>query len=64
MNKGKDMSGVPTLVYDVAFVRNAGWSTGRESYGHRVLIVVVGVTPHQGDDNAVHRAKQDRLEYR
>ena len=62
MNKGKDMNGLPTSVYHVAFVRNTGWPTGRESYGHRVLIVVVGVTPHQGDGSAVHRAKQDRLD--
>jgi len=26
-----------------------GWPTGRESYGHGVLVVVVGVTPHQGE---------------
>jgi hypothetical protein len=45
MNKGKGMSGVPTLVYHVAFVRNTGWPTGRESYGHFSLMVVDGVTP-------------------
>jgi len=28
--------------------RNMGWSKGRESYGHGVTVVVVGVTPHQG----------------
>ncbi len=33
---------------------------GGDVYGHRVLIVVVGVTPHQEDGNAVHRAMQDR----
>jgi hypothetical protein len=54
------MSGAPTSVYNVSFVRNAGWPTGRESYGHGVLMVVDGVTPIQGDGNAVHRAKQDR----
>jgi hypothetical protein len=36
------------------------WPTGRESYGEGVLTVVVGVTPHQGDGNAVHRAIGDR----
>jgi len=51
------MSGAPTSVFDVRFVRNAGWPTGRESYGHGVPIVVVGVTTYQGDGNAVHRAK-------
>ena len=56
------MSGVPTLVYNVSLVRKTGWPTGRESQGHRVLIVVVGATPHPGDGNAVHRAKQDRLD--
>ncbi len=55
------MNGTPTLVYGVSFVRNAGWPTGRESYGYGVPILVVGVTPHQGDGNAVHRAKWDRL---
>ncbi len=57
---GKDMNGTPKLVYDVSFVRNAGWPTGRESYGHGVPIVVDGVTSIQGDGNAVHRAKWDR----
>ncbi len=28
--------------------------------GHRVRIVVVGVTPHQGDGNTGYRAKSDR----
>lgn len=49
MSRRKDMSGVPTSVYDVSFVRNTGWPTGRESYGHGVLMVVVGVTPHRGE---------------
>jgi hypothetical protein len=62
MSRSKGMNGAPKLVYDVSFVRNTGWPTGRESYGHRVLIVVVGVTPHQGDGNAVRRAKQGRLD--
>jgi hypothetical protein len=54
------MSEVPTSVYDVRDIRNSGWPTGRESYGHAVLGVVDGVTPIPGDGNAAHRAKQDR----
>ena len=54
------MNDIPTLSYDVSYVRNAGWPTGRESYGHGVLMVVDGVTPIQGDGNADYRAKQDR----
>ena len=50
----------PTENENVHSIRNMGWPTGREFYGHRVLIVVGGVTPAQGDGNAVHRAKQDR----
>ena len=42
------MSGVPTSVYHVSLVRKAGWPTGGDAYGHGVLMVVVGVTPHQG----------------
>lgn len=42
------MSGVPTSVYGVSFVRKTGWPTGGDVYGHGVLIVVVGVTPHRG----------------
>jgi hypothetical protein len=57
---GKVMNGVPTSVYDVQRIRNAGWPTGRESYGHGILVVVDGVTPIQEDGNAVHRAKQER----
>jgi hypothetical protein len=56
----KGMSGASTSVYDVSCDWNAGWPTGRESYGHGVPIVVDGVTPIQGDGNAVHRAKWDR----
>jgi len=43
------MSGVPTSVYDVSGDRKTGWPTGRESYGHGVLIVVDGVTSIQGE---------------
>ena len=44
----------------VSHIRNAGWPTDGDAYGHRVLVVVVGVTPHQGDGNADYRAMQDR----
>jgi hypothetical protein len=54
------MNGGPTSVYNVQSIRNAGWPTGGDSYGHRVLIVVEGVTPIQGDGHADYRAKQDR----
>ena len=54
------MNDTPKATYDVHCIRNAGWPTGRESYGHGAPIVVDGVTPIQGDGNAVHRAKQDR----
>ena len=60
MSRGKDMNGAPKSVYDVSFVRNTGWPTGGDAYGHRVLVVVGGVTPSQGDGKAVRRAKQDR----
>jgi len=35
---------------------------GGDAYGYGVPMVVVGVTPHQGDGNAGHRAKWDRLD--
>ena len=43
------MNGVPTSVSDVQCIRNAGWPTGRESYGHGILVVVDGVTTIQGE---------------
>ncbi len=54
------MNDIPKSVYDVHSIRKAGWPTGGDAYGHRVLVVVVGVTPHLGDGNAVYRAMQDR----
>jgi hypothetical protein len=60
MSTCKGMNGVPTSDCDVSPVRNTGSPTGRESYGDRVLIVVVEVTLHQGDGKTVRRAKQDR----
>jgi hypothetical protein len=54
------MNDVPTVAYDVVCIRKAGWPTGGDAYGHGVLMVVDGVTPIQGDGNAVRRAKQDR----
>jgi hypothetical protein len=44
----------------VCHVRNAGWPTGREPHGHGASVVVVGVTPYQGDGNAGYRAKGGR----
>jgi hypothetical protein len=43
------MNDVPTSVSDVQRIRNAGWPTGGDAYGHGILVVVVGVTPHQGE---------------
>jgi hypothetical protein len=54
------MNDIPTSAYSVHGIRKAGWPTGGDAYGHRVLVVVDGVTPIQGDGNAVHRAMQDR----
>ncbi len=61
MRKSKGMNKAPKSIY-ITFKLYGTWDglRGREPYGHGVLIVVVGVTPHQGDGNAVHRAKQDR----
>src|SRR5438270_718089 len=39
----------PTARSDVDHRGNAGWPPAREGHGHRVLIVVVGVMPHQGE---------------
>jgi hypothetical protein len=36
------MNEVPTSVYNVRDIQNSGWPTGRESYGHAVLVVVRG----------------------
>ena len=33
---------------NVTMYRITGWPTGREPHGHGALVVVVGVTPHQG----------------
>ena len=54
------MNDRPTSAYDVQSIRNAGWPTGGDAYGHGVLMVVDGVAPIQGDGNADYRAKQDR----
>ncbi len=45
----KGMSGAPTAHSDGRQRRTAGWPTAREGHGHGVLILLVGVTPHQGD---------------
>jgi hypothetical protein len=38
----------PTSRSDVYASGKTGWPTAREGQGHGVLVVVVGVTPHQG----------------
>ncbi len=40
--QGKGMSDVPTSVYNVRDIRNSGWPTGGDTYGHGVLVVVDG----------------------
>jgi hypothetical protein len=34
------MNNVPNVTYDVHCVRNIGWPTSREAYGHRASIVL------------------------
>ena len=60
MRISKGINKAPKSVYNVSIARNMGSPESREGYGDGVLIVVVGVTPHQGDGRADHRAKQDR----
>ena len=45
---------------DVQHVRNTGSPKWGDPYGDGVLVIVGGVTPIQGDGNAVHRAMQGR----
>jgi hypothetical protein len=58
---------------NVYLVRNTGWPTGREPYGHGVPIVVVGVTTYQGEResrsqgegeqvNQISRVAEDRCD--
>ena len=61
MRRSKGMKEAPKSIYYVSIVRNMGSPTGRESYGDGVLIVVVGVMPHQGDGKPDYRSKQDRM---
>ncbi len=35
--QGKGMSDVPTSVYNVRDIRNSGWPTGGDAYGHGVV---------------------------
>ncbi len=49
MTSLKAMSWEPTSRSDVPSGRNMGWPKARECYGHGVVIVVVGVTSHQGE---------------
>ena len=46
---------------NVYMPRNTGLSKERKLHDNGVPILVVRVTPHQGNGNAVHRAKGDRL---
>lgn len=46
---------------NVYMLRNAGLSKEHKLHDNGVPILVVRVTPHQGDGNAGHRAKGDRL---
>ena len=61
MRKSKGMSETPKSNYYVSIVRNMGLPKWGDPYGDGILIVVVGVTPYQGDGRADHRAKQDRM---
>ncbi|GAC1520259.1 MAG: hypothetical protein NVS2B16_27230 [Chloroflexota bacterium] len=45
----KEADKAPTARSDVDDRGTAGWPTAREGQGHRVLVVVVGVTPYQGN---------------
>ena len=49
MNNGKGINVVPKVIYYVCQIRNMGWPKRREPHGHGVSIVVVGLTPHQGE---------------
>ena len=61
MSSGKGMKGEPKLAsIRSLLVRNTGTPTGGDPYGVGAIVVVVGVTPHQGDGKAVHRAKGGR----
>jgi hypothetical protein len=46
---------------DVSPVRNTGLPKWGDPYGDGIPIIVGGVTTTQGDGNAVHRAKWDRV---
>jgi len=48
MTSLKGANGVPTARSDIYHRGNAGWPTGGDTYGHGGLIVLVGVTSHQG----------------
>lgn len=45
----KEMSWEPKSLCYVPQIRNTRSPKGRESYGDGVFVVVVGVTPHQGE---------------
>ncbi len=47
--QGKGISDIPKSVYNVRDIRNSGWPTGGDAYGHGVLVGVDGVTSIQGE---------------
>ena len=53
----KEMNGLPTSCSDVRQRRTAGWPTAGDRQGHGVLIVVVGVTSHQGGQESWPQGK-------
>ena len=60
MRAFKETNRTPKSRYIRAAGTNVGSPTGREPHGDGVPIVVVRVTPHQGDGKAVRRAKGHR----
>jgi hypothetical protein len=48
MKLAKGMSCMPTSRSDVSSQRTTGWPTSGDAHGHRVFIVLVGVTPYHG----------------
>jgi hypothetical protein len=49
---GKEMHGLPPSCSDERQRRTAGWPPAGDRQGHGVLVVVVGVTSHQGDQES------------
>lgn len=59
----KAMSWEPTSRSDVPSGRNMGWPKARERQGHGVMIVVVGVTSHQGEQESCSQGEARQVEY-